>query len=62
MKENTLLTKLQDYIDIVEENRNKLINKTPNNALHSAILESQIKTFKAVIKDLKSIIKDAKHD
>lgn len=62
MKENTLLTKLQDYIDIMEKNRNKLINKTPNNAFHSAILKSQIKTFKAVIKDLKSIIKDAKHD
>ena len=62
MKENTLLTNLQDYIDIMEENRDKLINKTPNNALHSAILESQIKTFKAVINDLKSIIKDAKHD
>lgn len=62
MNENILLTKLQDYIDIVEENRKKLIKKTPNNALHSAILESQIKTFKAVISDLKSIIKDAKHD
>lgn len=62
MKENTLLTEIQDYIDIMEERKNKLINKTPNNALHSAILTSQIKTFKAVIKDLKSIIKDAKHD
>ena len=62
MNENTLLVKLQDYIYIMEENRNKLINKTPNNALHSVILESQAKTFKAVIKDLNSIIKDAKHD
>lgn len=61
MKENTLLTKLQDYIDNLDK-KIQLQDVTSENIYHEIAKNSQIATAILIRNDLKSIIKDAKHD
>ena len=62
MNENTLLTKLQDYIELIEMTiLNSSILKF-DNKIEEFARDKASETMKFIVNDLKSIIKDAKHD
>ena len=59
MNENTLLTKIQDYIDNLDK-KIQLQDVPSENIYHEIAKNSQIATAILIIDDLKLIIKDAK--
>ncbi len=61
MKENTLLTKLQDYIDNLDK-KIQLQDVTSENIYHEIAKNARIATAILIRNDLKLIIKDAKND
>lgn len=61
MNKNTLLTKIQDYIDNLDK-KIQLQNVTSENIYHEIAKNSQIATAILIRDDLKLIIKDAKND
>ena len=62
MNENILLTKLQDYIDLLDEKIYTQLNIISEDLYSEIAKNATITTAKFIINDLKSIIKDAKHD
>lgn len=61
MKENTLLAKLQDYINNLDKKIQ--LQYVPSENIYQEIARnSQIATAISIRDDLKLIIKDAKHD
>lgn len=58
---NTLLTKIQDYIDNLDK-KIQLQDVTSENIYHEIAKNSKIATAMLIRDDLKSIIKDAKND
>lgn len=61
MKENTLLTKLQDYIDNLDK-KIQLQYVQSEDLYHEIEKNARIATTILIRDDLKLIIKDAKHD
>ncbi len=61
MNKNTLLTKIQDYIDNLDK-KIQLQDVTSENIYHEIAKNSQIVTAILIRDDLKLIIKDAKND
>ena len=61
MNENTLLTKIQDYIDLLDE-KIKLQDIVMENIYQEIAKNARIGILISIRNDLKSIIKDAKHD
>ena len=62
MNENTLLTKIQDYIDLAELTISNASNLKLNNKIEELLRDKTTEVMQLIINDLKSIIKDAKHD
>ena len=62
MNENTLLTKIQDYIDLAELTISNASNLKLDNKIEELLRDKTTEVMQLIIKDLKSIIKDAKHD
>ena len=62
MKENTLLTKIQDYIDLAELTISNASNLKLDNKIEELLRDKTTEVMQLIINDLKSIIKDAKHD
>ena len=61
MKENTLLTKLQDYIDLLDK-KIQAENVTSEDIYREIAKNSTISTAILIRNDLINLIKDAKHD
>ena len=62
MNENTLLTKIQDYIDLAELTISNASNLKLDNKIEELLRDKTTEVMQLIIKDLKSIIKDARHD
>ena len=62
MNENTLLTKIQDYIDLAELTISNASNLKLDNKIEELLRDKTTEVMQLIINDLKSIIKDAKHD
>lgn len=62
MNENTLLTKIQDYIDLAELTISNASNLKLDNKIEELLRDKTTEVMQLIINDIKSIIKDAKHD
>lgn len=62
MNENTLLTKIQDYIDLAELTISNASNLKLDNKIEELLRDKTTEVMQLIRNDLKSIIKDAKHD
>ena len=62
MNENTLLTKIQDYIDLAELTISNASNLKLDNKIEELLRDKTTEVMQLIINDLKSIIKDSKHD
>ena len=62
MKENTLLTKIQDYIDLAELTISNASNLKLDNKIEELLRDKTTEVMQLIINDIKSIIKDSKHD
>lgn len=62
MNENTLLTKIQDYIDLAELTISNASNLKLDNKIEELLRDKTTEVMQLIINDIKSIIKDSKHD